>query len=848
MHVIRLRLLGGVEITACDSGRERRFVLAPKPLALLAYLAIAQAEGRTVSRDALVALFWPDLSSTGARAALRQALFQLRRGVGESVLDADRNMIALAPEAISSDVVDFEGCLARGDRAAAMEIYRGPLLRGFFIDGTSCELEHWVEDARARLARKAFLACSTLADEAAQSRNGIAAAEWARMAASLAPDNEIAVRRLIEILDTFGDRAGALRVADDLVRWLADEFGAAPSAETRALIAAVRARDPLPEAAGEPSGVSHSLNPATASAPSVDTQHDAAPSGGPSLPQRLLSRHRVLLAATLLIAAGLGALIATRTGRGATPVAAVTSRVSPPFTIGSPVAKRLFTEGTDRYFAADWRESARLLVAALADDSTCAMCAYYAALAYNNFDDAAAGRMLQVAMRLAGRVSEPERLLIRYRWADATNSRRRSVMAESLVTRYAYWPEAQLAAGEAANMDGRWLAAAAHLRRAIAARPLPDSAARGPCPICSAQLLLIAVYKAADSLPAALRVAQQLIRIRPHSRLAWLELSHALAESGRYDDARAAMDTSTRYASETDDDVIEHAQIEIRAGDFEVADRLLTTLAQTGNDNSRFNALWFLVISLRAQGRLHEALEIATGPMRRGETSSTQGMGEAEIAEAQLLFELGEYRRAAALFAKEALPQDTFARAAIGRVARQRTWVLTQAGSALAAAGDTSAVAALADTVMVWGARSGFGRDPLLHHYLRGLLWMARNRPASAEEEFRRAMTSETQGFSRLNLQLARALMALGRPREAIPLLEHALNGTLEGGNFYATRTELQEMLARAYDAAGAPDSAAVHYRSVLRAWRHADAQFQPALQETRARLASEGHLLASRH
>ena len=148
MNVIRLRLLGGVELSACDSGRERRLVLAPKPLALLAYLAIASAEARPIQRDELLALFWPELSSTRARAALRQALFQLRRGLGQSVLERGRAVVALSPEAISCDVVDFEQALARGDRAAAMELYRGPLLHGFFIDGSVFAANPGMSDER----------------------------------------------------------------------------------------------------------------------------------------------------------------------------------------------------------------------------------------------------------------------------------------------------------------------------------------------------------------------------------------------------------------------------------------------------------------------------------------------------------------------------------------------------------------------------------------------------------------------------------------------------------------------------------------------------------------------------
>lgn len=849
VNVIHLRLLGGVELATRDAAGEQRLVLAPKPLGLLAYLALAAAQGRSVRRDVLLALFWPELSSTRARAALRQALFQLRRGLGDGALETSHSVIALSKEGIVCDVVEFEQCIARGDRAAAIEHYRGSLLRGFFIDGASSELEEWIEQERARLAWKAYVACSELADDASRTRNGIAAAQWARMAVSLAPDNEIAIRRLIEILDTFGDRAGALRVADDFARWLSEEFGATPSAETLSLIAAVRARD-LAGAAIErsPTRVSHPLiPPQIAVAPPSEPRRDREPMPRAPVSRTVLSPRRLLGAATLFVATAVGALIATRASHGAMPNGVgVASRTSPPITIASPVARRLYSEGTGRFFAGDWREASRLLVAALADDSSCAMCAYYAYLAYRGFDDADADRMLQVAMRLANRASEPERLLIHYGWADATNSVTRSIVAESLVTRYAYWPDAQMAAGEAAEMDGRWLVAAAHLRRAIAAQPVPDSAAGGLCSVCLAQLLLVQVDEAADSLPAALRVARGLVRVRPHSRLAWQALSHALAQSGRYAEARAAIDSSTLYASGRDDDVIDHALIEIRAGNFGLADRLLTTLAQTGNHNSKFDALWYLVISLRAQGRLHEALEIAVGQMRRSEPATTQGIGESELAEAQVRFELGQYRRAAEIFEHQAFPPDTFSRAAVGRIARQRVWTLTLAGSALAAADDSLALSALVDTVEWWGRKSGFGRDRQLYHYLRGLLWMVRARQDSAVVAFRSALLSETEGFSRINLELARALMALGRPREAIPLIEHPLSGTFEAGNFYVARTELQETLARVYDAAGERDSAVVYHRIVLRAWRRADAQYQPVIEQAQARLDTDERLLAS--
>jgi hypothetical protein len=54
-----------------------------------------------------------------------------------------------------------------------------------------------------------------------------------------------------------------------------------------------------------------------------------------------------------------------------------------------------------------------------------------------------------------------------------------------------------------------------------------------------------------------------------------------------------------------------------------------------------------------------------------------------------------------------------------------------------------------------------------------------------------------------------------------------ALHGDIDGSNLYVTRTDLHELLARAFDQLGRRDSAAVHYRAVVNAWAHADPVFR---------------------
>ncbi|MGI9180109.1 MAG: tetratricopeptide repeat protein, partial [Longimicrobiaceae bacterium] len=242
-------------------------------------------------------------------------------------------------------------------------------------------------------------------------------------------------------------------------------------------------------------------------------------------------------------------------------------------------------------------------------------------------------------------------------------------------------------------------------------------------------------------------------------------------------------------------------------------------------------------ISLRYQGRLREAL--ATARRLRSlypEDQAATRIPPDAVIEAQVLFELGRGREAAALFdSLTAFPTEGSAPA---RIARHHAWMLTHAATALAAAGDTAALPRLADSIQALGRRSAFGRDRRLHHHVRGLLLSARGQPEEAVAEFRRAIFSSSGGgYTRSSFELGRLLVDLGRPREAIAVLQPALRGPLDAANLYLTRTELHELLGRAFEAAGQPDSAAAHYQRVVTAWDHADPEVHPRQLRTRLRL-----------
>jgi hypothetical protein len=125
-----------------------------------------------------------------------------------------------------------------------------------------------------------------------------------------------------------------------------------------------------------------------------------------------------------------------------------------------------------------------------------------------------------------------------------------------------------------------------------------------------------------------------------------------------------------------------------------------------------------------------------------------------------------------------------------------------------------------------------------LYHYVRGLLLAARHDDAAAIDELRLSIYSLPSGFTRTNCELARLYLRNNRPRDAVAVLQPALRGALDGSNLYQNRTEIHELLAKAWDAAGGRDSAVVHYEWVAKAWSAADASLAPRVQVVRQRLA----------
>jgi len=504
-------------------------------------------------------------------------------------------------------------------------------------------------------------------------------------------------------------------------------------------------------------------------------------------------------------------LAAFGSARVAGSIADVTTRSLP--------AYRLYVRGLQRYQAGDGPAARELFEAALGEDSTFAMAAYWAAVSIS-YDWRSPERRQMLAhinraVRLSASASDRERLIIRTWWARATNSPSLRAIADTLSRRYPAELDGHVQAGAAAILAGDFIGATVPLERAIRLDSVVLSTGVQRCGGCNAIDLLIRAWVAADSMGAAERVARRAVRIWPRNAISFALLAEVLDYQGRFDETEAFIDSAGALTAST---VNMWARHWIRAGRFDRLDPMLNQhIASSGQQG---NLLYWSAMSLRNQGRFDEAL--ATARRFRaltGEPGDTPSSAPQSAAiEAQVLLESGKAAASAALF--DSIAAWRLAGQPEATHTANRVWMLTQEAAARAAAGDAPGVAALADSVEALGGRTYTERDRRLHHHVRGLEAMLRSDVDAAIDHFRRAVYSTTIGYNRTNYELANALLRRGQPQEAVAVLRPATRGVvLESANLHLTLADVHALMARAFAAAGQPDSARAHG-----AWLHGSA------------------------
>src|SRR6185437_4288655 len=211
--MLRLETFGGLALT--DRQEER-----PQPRRRLALLArLAPSGGKGVSRDELLALLWPEGDSESARHSLDQLLYETRRALGASPAVGGATL-RLDPAVISCDFAEWEAALRRADLEAAVALYRGPFLQGFFLNG-SATFEQWADTVRSQLTATYRRTLESLATStAARGKLHESIAWWRQLAAEDRIGSRVALG-LMQAPTESGDRAGALeffRVHERIVR------------------------------------------------------------------------------------------------------------------------------------------------------------------------------------------------------------------------------------------------------------------------------------------------------------------------------------------------------------------------------------------------------------------------------------------------------------------------------------------------------------------------------------------------------------------------------------------------------------------------------------------------------
>jgi len=497
-------------------------------------------------------------------------------------------------------------------------------------------------------------------------------------------------------------------------------------------------------------------------------------------------------------------------------------------TTTSPVAYRFYEEGLRAYFQGDLKAAQRLMDAALVEDSTFAMAAYWVVKVGGDVWDPVrhqdVSALRPIALRLAARAPDRERLMITADLLREDQEPRAVAVAESLTARYQHDPRSFSVLGHVYWMAGDWTKAVAAMERAIALDTAGERDGGPLCMLCEDLNFLAQVYFWSDSLPAVVRVANRFRELRPKATSPFFLLGTV---GTRLRDSAMAYANFERLAvlGGTGSGYLTNVHLGLEA--YDQAEQRLATQLSSSLPNDYDSGAWWYILALRNQGRIREAEEffrtgtlpgLPKAPVRRDVNPINEGI---------LALARGDARTAASVYGHLlhlALPAQWSA----GTKARHRAWNGTLYGMALAAAGDTTALRALTDSVEIWGRGSLYGRDRRAHHYLRGMVHQAAGRDADAAREFQAAIHSPTMGFTRVNYELARSLIRLGRSSEAIAPLQAALRGDIDAGALYVTHTELHETLAQAFDRARMTDSAAVHYRAVVRAWVRADRELWP--------------------
>jgi len=216
-----------------------------KALALLIYVAV---ERRSHAREQLMALFWPDSNLKQAQASLRTTLAYIRKALPGVPFLIERDVISLeGSDHITLDTEALQTASASLSHVPLKQsAYIAPLhavaqqIRGDFLAGFSLndspEFDDWASTQREfyhQQALQVYEYLSYLQLQAGKIHDGLeTTTRWIK----LAPFDETAYQRQMELYLAQGNRIAALQAYKTCCLMLANEYGLKASAQTEALV------------------------------------------------------------------------------------------------------------------------------------------------------------------------------------------------------------------------------------------------------------------------------------------------------------------------------------------------------------------------------------------------------------------------------------------------------------------------------------------------------------------------------------------------------------------------------------------------------------------------------------
>jgi len=451
------------------------------------------------------------------------------------------------------------------------------------------------------------------------------------------------------------------------------------------------------------------------------------------------------------------------------------------------------------------------------------------ALAVGVNDTALTRRLRETLRRHADRATEFDRLDQDALDANSAGERERSeALARALVRRYPRDPRAYQRLEGMLSGHGQVDEALRVAIQAVELDSLAIKAGSGPCTQCAGFFNVVSLHTARGDYRGAADWARRWVRAQPDAPAAWSALAWTYSFTQRPDSALPLMQRAVSLSGGDAWAVDELARMLMIARRYDAADSAITAMEASAAPDQREAITDLRTLLDREHGRFRAA-NLA---LDRLVAVSPAATGLADMVRASNLRSLGDYAagkreyEAPAHPPGETLPQLPVPSAA----ARGFCWHHALAADAYAPTGDTITLRALADTLEVGCERSSYGRDWRLYHHVRGLVAMQGERYAEAEREFTQAVWTQSEGWGRTVIELAKAQAALGRPRDAIATLRSGYATRLNAMGRYVPVSEIDYWMARTFAQAGAQDSARVYAAYVRSAWRDADPEIRRLL------------------